>query len=79
MSYCSLPQATHFYIVNYDERVSIVPKEVKNLLINDKPNKYTICFTNRYMTYIVDENETVRLLIYDYKEKIKSLTNLQEV
>lgn len=26
MSFCDLSQATHFYIVNYDDRVSIVKK-----------------------------------------------------
>lgn len=39
MSYCPLAQATHFYIVNYDERVSIVEKKVKNLLINEKSKR----------------------------------------
>jgi hypothetical protein len=29
MKFCSLPEATHIYVLNYDEQVSIVPKDKK--------------------------------------------------
>ncbi len=34
MKFCRVPEATHFYIINYDHRVGIVPKLNKNLLIS---------------------------------------------
>jgi hypothetical protein len=34
MKFCDLARATHIYIINYDEEVSIVPKQRKSFLIN---------------------------------------------
>ena len=54
MEFCDLSRATHIYIVNYDEEVSIVPKEIKSLLINENLREEMTCFVNRYMTYLID-------------------------
>jgi len=34
MKFCPLSKATHFYIVNYDGQVSIVPKEFKQFTLS---------------------------------------------
>ena len=74
MKFCELSEATHFYIINYDEQVSVVAKETKQLIISENVKVRTVCFTNRYLTYIVEGGETVKLCVYDYRERIKQLT-----
>jgi hypothetical protein len=68
-SYCSLAECTHFSIKNYDEQVDIVEREVKVFMTNEKHSKLYVCFTNRYMTYIIDDG-VVRVSMYDYRERI---------
>lgn len=54
MEFCSLLEATHIYVLNYDEQVSIVKKERKNFWTSDRDSKNFTYFVNRYMTYIID-------------------------
>lgn len=35
MEFCDIARATHFYIINYDQQVSIVEKLIKNLVVKE--------------------------------------------
>lgn len=74
MKFCPLSEASHFYIVNYDGQVSIVKKDSKQFTLSDTEARRYVCFVNRYMTYIVDEEEVVRLFIYNFEERLRSIT-----
>lgn len=75
MKFCDLPEATHFYIVNYDEQVTIVERLTKSFMFTENIRQDFVCFVNRYMTYYLDKNEVVRLSLYNYGDRIKTITN----
>jgi len=62
--YCSLEDATDFFILNYDEQVEIVKKESKVFMIDEENSKFYMYFINRYMTYIIDDNDVVRVSMF---------------
>lgn len=65
--FCSLEEATDFFILNYDEQVSIVSKEKKVFMKDEEKAAFYTYFVNRYMTYVIDEQEIVRVSMYDYR------------
>lgn len=71
--FCELDEATDFYILNYDEQVSIVAKQHKVFMIDEEKSAYYTFFINRYMTYILDENQVVRVSMYDYRDRISHI------
>jgi hypothetical protein len=75
MRFCALELATHFHIVNYDGQVSIVPKQEKSFLYAEAERKHHCYFINRYMTYIVDEQRTVKLWTYLYFERVRGIAD----
>lgn len=52
--FCDLARSTHIYILNYDEQVTIVQKEMRNFMITENNKQQMYCFVNRYMTYLID-------------------------
>lgn len=52
--FCDLARATHIYILNYDEQVTIVQKEMRNFMVTENNKQQMYCFVNRYMTYLID-------------------------
>jgi len=62
--YCLLEDATDFFILNYDEQVEIVKKESKVFMIDEENSKFYMYFINRYMTYIIDDNDVVRVSMF---------------
>lgn len=75
MSFCPLEEATHIYIVNYDGQVSIVPKQQKSFLYAQAERRHHHYFVNRYMTYIIDEQRTVKLWTYLYHERVRGIAD----
>lgn len=76
--FCELSEATDFYIVNYDEEVSIVARGQKTFMVNEEESRFYTFFVNRYMTYIIDENKVVRVSMYDYRSRIANIIKGQK-
>ena len=68
-AFCSLDEATHFHVLNYDGQITIVAKQKRVFMIDEERSRVYTCFVNRYMTYVVDK-EIVRVSMYDYRERL---------
>lgn len=42
-------------------------------MIDEEKSAYYTFFINRYMTYILDENQVVRVSMYDYRDRISHI------
>lgn len=77
--FCVLAEATDFYIINYDEQASIVSKQQKVFMVDDEKSRFYTYFVNRYMNYIIDEHEVVRVSMYDYRDRISHMLQSKKV
>lgn len=50
-NYCAFDEATHFYVLNYDEVYTIVEKQHGQIFHSDNHRDECIYFVNRFMKY----------------------------
>jgi hypothetical protein len=74
--YCSLEEATHFYILNYDEQHTIAKKEVGPIYFTDIDSEVCTYFVNRFMKYYYDIHEQVfKAINFNSIPRIRNLLN----
>jgi len=42
-------------------------------MVNELESRFYTCFVNRYMTYIIDDSNIVRVSMYDYNQRIRKI------
>lgn len=55
-SFSPMDQATHFFILNYDKKYTIVSKKIGPLALSDRQQINAIYFVNRYLKYYFNPN-----------------------
>ena len=75
-NFCAVTAATHFYIVNYDDVVTIVEKEQGHVHLSNVETEDTMFFVNRFLKYYYDVNEgCFTPVTYNYLPRMKNLIN----
>lgn len=77
--FCAIKDCTDFYIVNYDDVVTIVEKEEGTIFSSNVKSQQTIYFVNRFLKYFYDmENNWFTPATYDYIPRLHQLVNAQK-
>ena len=74
-AFCSLEEATDFYVINSDNVATIAEKRSKVVMLTEQVSKHCTYFVNRYMTYLVGSNRTVKACAFDERKRINKLFN----
>lgn len=75
-AYCDFVDATHFYVLNYDEAYTIVEKHVGNINHNDMRREECVYFINRFMKYYYSKDlNAFRAITFDFTPRITGVIN----
>ena len=74
--FCEVNQLTHFYVVNYDDEITIVEKQEGLIYLSNSKSQNTVFFVNRFLKYYYDvEKKWFTPVTYDSLPRVSDLIN----
>jgi hypothetical protein len=78
--FCPVSIATHFYVVNYDDEITIVEKEQGVIYSSNTQVENSMYFVNRFLKYYYDSaNNWFTAVTYDYLPRLHHLVNTNKI
>jgi hypothetical protein len=79
-NFCPVNIATHFYVVNYDDEITIVEKEQGVIYSSNSKVETSMFFVNRFLKYYYDTaNNCFTAVTYDYLPRLHHLVNSNKI